>query len=250
MKRRMLGWVLMTALAATVTTAAHAQKSITIGGDDNYSSQSMTVGDTLVIKLRVDRSSGYSWAVAPGTDPVLTEAPGGARNTPGMQTFRFTAANSGIVTLTLNNVKKADTMQAHPVQTYQVMIGVNSRPGEAKPGVVIGHFRGEMPCADCPGITEDIVLYAKGANELVDTIYTSKLVYQGKQPDTTFEDKGNWVLLPGTATDPSANVYQLTNSKGAIQNYWLRTTDELIPLDMDKKPMEGPAGKPLVKVAD
>jgi predicted secreted protein len=217
--------------------AAVAQKTIKLDGEDNYSSQSMTVGDKLIIKLRVDRSSGYSWQPAALEGGVLQEDAVKPRATPGTQVFEFTAAGPGVTTLTLNNVKKADP--SHPSQTFAVMVGVSSLPGQAKPSYVVGRFVGPMPCADCNGIEVDLTLYAHAPNQFVDTIYKRTTRYLGK--DKSVDDTGTWVLLPGTAADPSATVYAITpDGGGAQQFYWLKSVEELVPLDADKKPLTGP----------
>lgn len=234
MKR--FGCSLAFALALVCAAPSHAQKTVTLGGDDNYSQQSLTVGDKLLIKLGVDRSSGYSWQVAPLEAGVLQEDAVKPKARPGYQAFEFTAAGPGVVTLTLNNMKKADPK---PLQIYSVMVGVSSPKGQAKASYVTGHFIGPLPCADCNGIEVDLTLYAHGPNQFVDTIYKRMTRYLGK--DKTVEDSGTWVLLPGTAADPTATVYALTpDGASQEQYYWLKSADELVPLDADKKPLTGP----------
>ena len=243
--RRVLGWLAAVVLMAAVAPAV-AQQNIKLSGDDNYSTQSLTVGDSMTITLPSARADGYEWRLKPMDSNVLAlDAPGKARQIR-TQSFHFTAANAGVVKVTLNNVKRADTAMANPVQVYEVMVGVSSKAGEAKPGAVIGKFERFMPCADCEGVHETITLYAKGANELVDTIYERTLEYVGKPKDTTFTDKGIWALVPGMKGDAGANVYQLTNGKGEVDRFWLKAVNELVPLDNLGVPMEGPAGKPFI----
>ncbi len=217
--------------------SALAQKTVKLDGDDNYSTQTLTVGDKMIVKLGVDRSSGYSWHVAPIEGGVLQEDAVKPRQTPGNQVFEFTAAAPGVITLTLNNVRKADPSK--PLQIFQVMVGVSSLPGQAKPEYVVGRFVGPLPCADCNGIEVDLTLYAHAPNQFVDTIYKRTTKYLGKEK--TVADTGTWALLPGTAADPSATVYAITpDGGGPVQYYWLKTVEELVPLDADKKPMSGP----------
>jgi hypothetical protein len=235
-------------LILATALSAGAQKTVALGGDDNYSTQSVTVGDKIVIKLGVDRSSGYAWVVAPmaaADAAILVEDSVKPKATPGKQAFEFTAAGPGVMTLTLNNVKKADP--AHPLQIYSVMVGVSSKPGEARSDYVVGHYAGPMPCADCNGIEVDMTFYAHAANQFVDTIYKRTTKYLGKDKSTT--DSGTWVMLAGTAADPSATVYAVTpDGGGATQYYWLKSLDELVPLDGDKKPLTGPMDMTMLTV--
>jgi predicted secreted protein len=219
---------------------AWAQKTVTVGGDDNYSNQSLTVGDTLVVKLKVDRSSGYSWQVAPLEGNVLTQETVKPKPPLSTQVFKFNATGPGIVTLTLNNVKKADP--SHPLQIFSVIVGVGSQPGQEKSTYVVGHFTGRMPCADCSGIDEDITFYALGPNQFVDTIFKRKMTYDGAPGGNKVnEDSGPWALLPGTATDPNASVYALfPDDPAKVEYYWLKSEDELVPLDKEKKVISGP----------
>lgn len=225
----------ITALAL-IGTNVSAQKVIKLTGDDNYSTQSLTVGDKILIKIGYDRASGYSWRPADLDATVLTEDAVKPRATPGNQAFEFTASGPGVVTLTLNNMKKNDPK---PLQIYSVMVAVSSPPGQAHSTYVVGHFVGALPCSDCESVQNEITFYAHGANQFVDTIYSRKLTYVGK--NKTAEDKGTWVLLPGTAADPSANVYALTPDGSATQEFfWLKDEETLVPLDPDKKPKEAP----------
>ncbi len=233
------------AMAALVILAgamgtAWAQKTVTVGGDDNYSNQTLTVGDTLVVKLKVDRSSGYAWQVAPLEGSVLTQETVKPKPPLSTMVFKFTASGPGVVTLTLNNVKKADP--SHPLQIYSVIVGVNSQPGQEKSTYVVGHFAGTMPCADCTGINEDITFYSVGPNQFVDTIFKRKMTYvDAPGGNKVNEDSGAWALLPGTATDPSATVYALYPDDAAkVEYYWLRSEEDLVPLDKDKKVIVGP----------
>lgn len=232
--KRITGLALL-AIAFAVT--AHAQKTIKLGGDDNYSTQNLTIGDKIIIRLGFDRASGYAWQPAEVDPAILTQDAVKPRGTASTQVFEFTAAGPGVMTLTLNNVKKADPSK--PLQIYSVMVAVSSPAGLAHSTYVVGHFVGALPCADCEGVQVDLTLYAHGANQFVDTIYKRKLTYLGK--NKSVEDSGTWVLIPGTATDPQANVYALTPDGSTQQEfYWLKDQETLVPLDQEKKPTVAP----------
>ena len=231
-------------LASVLTGTAAAQKTVTLGGDDNYSSQNLTVGDKIVIKLKVDRSSGYNWQVAPLEAGILQQDDVKPKPPLSTQVFQFTAIGPGVATLTLNNVKKTDPSK--PLQVYAVQVGVASAAGQAKPEYVVGKFKGQLPCADCPGIDQEITFLAHGPNQFVDTIYKRKMTYLDK--NKSVEDTGVWVLLPGTAADPTASVYALNPDQPEKTEYfWLKSEDELVPLDKDKRPISGPIDMTLAR---
>jgi hypothetical protein len=223
------------AALALVATSASAQQTIKLGGDDNYSTQNLTVGDKIIIRL--GSAVGYAWQPAAMDPAVLTQDAVKPKATPGTQAFEFTAAGPGVVTLTVNNVKKTDPSK--PVQIYSVMVAISSPAGKAHSTYVVGHFIGALPCQDCEAVQQDLTLFAHGANQFVDTIYARKLIYVGK--NKTVEDKGTWVLLPGTAADPEAQVYALSPDGGAPQEFfWLKDEETLVPLTPDKKPKDAP----------
>jgi hypothetical protein len=223
--------------AVMFAVTAHAQKTIKLGGDDNYSTQNLTVGDKIIIRLGYDRASGYRWQPAAIDSAVLTEDVVKPKPTPSTEAFEFTAAGPGVMTLTLNNVKKSNPEK--PLQIYSVMVAVSSPAGQARSTYVVGHFVGALPCTDCEGVVVDVTFYAHGPNQFVDTVYKRKVTYQGK--NKSVEDSGDWVLLPGTAADPQASVYALTPTGSTQQEfYWLKDEETLVPLDSEKKPTVAP----------
>ena len=72
----------------------------------------------------------------------------------------------------------------------------------------IGVFTGVLPCADCKGIETTLTL--KENKEKNERTYTLKEVYLGQGSDKPFETTGKWTIIKGTATDPTAIVYQLS----------------------------------------
>lgn len=104
------------------------------------------------------------------------------------------------------------------------------------PMILIGRYRGVLPCADCSGIDTELALYAKSPNEFVNTRYVMKLTYQkGRGPAKTLAESGSWVLLRGTPDDPNATVYQLTESKnGQLTNFLKVGANQLELLDKDQ----------------
>jgi NlpE N-terminal domain len=114
---------------------------------------------------------------------------------------------------------------------------------------VLGTFVGSMPCADCPGITVKLILYAKGSTDLTQTTYRMELVYQGKNVKP-FVTNGNWAVLHGMPGNPTATIYQLNPDRpGQEQNFLRLSADALKQLDRDKQVVNSPYNLNLKRVA-
>jgi inhibitor of cysteine peptidase len=106
MKRLATGLLLCLLMCLTLSSAVCAQggNTVTLTEADNNGMVSLSVGDTLVVRLPSNPSTGYSWSVAqnnPGVplQPIGSpsferreDVPPGA---PGVQVFRFRAAGGG-----------------------------------------------------------------------------------------------------------------------------------------------------------
>jgi len=114
---------------------------------------------------------------------------------------------------------------------------------------ILGTFVGTMPCADCPGITVKLILYAKAANDLTGTTYRMDLVYQGKNVKP-FVTNGNWTVLHGMPGSPGATIYQLNPDRpGQEQNFLRLSADALKQLDRDRQVVNSPYNLTLKRVA-
>ena len=114
----------------------------------------------------------------------------------------------------------------------------------------LGTFVGTMPCADCPGITVKLVLYAQSANDLTKTTYRMELLYQGKNVKP-FVTNGNWTVLHGMPGSPAATIYQLNPDRpGQEQNFLRLSADALKQLDRDKQVVNSPYNLNLKRVAN
>lgn len=235
-------------------------KTVIVTQSDDGSRQSLAVGDTLVVRLKSNATTGYRWSVST-TDPALVQKkaaqykkpPAGKPGQGGYQIFTFTAVKPGQAVFSLayqrpfeKHTSPAKTFSLDlsivPARTTAVAKTDKPKADAAQPdGVLVGKFFGVLPCADCSGINETLLLYAKSATELVATRYQLQMVYRGtRNGDKTMQETGEWTVLRGTRTDPDAVVYQLNPEKPAEMSNYLLTGDSLTPLDRMQRPIVAP----------
>ncbi len=97
-----------------------------------------------------------------------------------------------------------------------------------------GSFSGTLPCADCPGIDERLVLEADGSFTLSDA-------YR-ERPGSAFETRGSWSLEPGgqrLRLDPGSKDAQ-------DRLFAIEDDDTLVPLGADGEPT-GMPGDPRLR---
>jgi len=236
---------LLFATSLLLALPAHA-KTITLTPADNHTTICLIEGDSLEITLPSGTPEAYKWQQLPTKPSPLTAmqenyTPPKDPKATGTQTFRFNAATTGEVTLTLNFQKQKTGPAPEVTQTYSIQVTVNS--GEPKSATLIGTYKGTTACADCTGIQTELRLYAKGQNDFTDTIYISTRTYQGgRNGDQSFTDRGEWSILKGDATDPNATVYALNPDQPKQTQYFLLATGgaSLTQLDQKMKPIQAP----------
>lgn len=93
--------------------------------------------------------------------------------------------------------------------------------------VLLGEFKGTLPCPDCAGIDTDLILVQKDEATAEGT-YTLIESYTGKNGDPVVSE-GNWTTLRGSAANPDDTVYEL-NPDGvtAPQRDFLKLDDYTI----------------------
>jgi inhibitor of cysteine peptidase len=117
--------------SASKSPSKQASQTVTIGDEDNGKDVDLTSGGTLVVKLKSNRSTGYSWAVAGDPSPLKLEKTSYRRNTassqavgaPGVQVFQFTANSAGMAALTLN-YRRSWEYNLPPARTFRVRVDV------------------------------------------------------------------------------------------------------------------------------
>ena len=138
-----------------------------------------------------------------------------------------TAASAEAAAATeLAAVVASETMMAEP--------GVQPAGAGFDPRAFAGSFSGTLPCADCPGIDEQLVLGADGSFTLSDT-------YR-ERPGSAFETRGSWSLEPGgqrLRLDPGSKDAQ-------DRLFAIEDDDTLVSLGADGEPT-GMPGDPRLR---
>jgi uncharacterized lipoprotein NlpE involved in copper resistance len=117
--------------------------------------------------------------------------------------------------------------------------------GKASPGV----FVGTLPCADCAGIRTELTLNAAEGPDQDRGTYALRQTYLGTpNGERTFDTRGRWTVLHGSATDPNATVYQLSGESPAEVRYFLRLdADSVRVLDRDRREFTSQANTTLAR---
>ncbi len=105
---------------------------------------------------------------------------------------------------------------AAPQDTSAYSVRVHIALGSPRVGtaVLLGVYKGTLPCADCDGLETVLRIYAKGKFDFTYAFYVRTQTYRGApHGDVTYSDRGEWTLLRGDATDENATVYQLNPDK-------------------------------------
>ena len=143
----------------------------------------------------------------------------------------------------------ADTAETGTVAAEPALVATEVATTMAEPGVqpdaagedaraLAGTWTGLLPCADCPGIDETLVLDADGGFVLTDT-------YR-ERPDATFVTQGTWALEaegrhvrldPGNKDDAD-RLFAIESGSGS---------DALVRLDPAGKRIDSPFDMRLVR---
>lgn len=96
-------------------------------------------------------------------------------------------------------------------------------PTEAESPLELGTFRGDLPCADCPGIRHTLEL-------LPDNRYVLRREYLER--GTTIEEAGHW------SVDPARDVLELdAGDADRVLQWQIETSDRLELLDLEGNPI-------------
>jgi uncharacterized lipoprotein NlpE involved in copper resistance len=120
---------------------------------------------------------------------------------------------------------------------------------QAHAAYTLGTFVGNMPCADCPGITVTLTLYTNGPNDFTNATYSEQLLYQGKNVKP-FITNGKWTVTKGMPGNPQATLYELNPDMSGKEQYFLQVgADALRQLDPSKQEIHSPYNITLKRVA-
>lgn len=99
-------------------------------------------------------------------------------------------------------------------------------------------FEGTLPCADCSGIKTVLKIYndySVSQNNKFELIST----YEGKQPQNTFNEKGNFNTERGLENDPDGTIYVLNwdqpEDKQIYYGHFSKNPEKIYLLDKNRK---------------
>lgn len=236
--------------AALMSGSIAKAKTVTLGQADNHTSVALNQGDTLVVELPSTLPGQYKWishlakgvALSAQGDSLIPAQGEGAKDERAQQ-FRYNAALVGEMTLHLAfEIEKKRAGVEAVTSRFSVQVQVSSgAPASANDAVLIGHYKGTLPCADCSGLDTELRLYAKGKFDMTDAFYVETSTYRAtRNGDVSYSDRGLWTMLKGSAADPNATVYQLNPDKpSGAQAYLLKENGEALEsLDRELKPID------------
>lgn len=258
-------WMLVAVSVAPIAACAITVKLEAAEGPDVRVAVHM--GDRLQLELPEQPSTGFSWHTQKNDHPVLEQMGSSRRvldgriGSIGVRSFTWQAVESGSSDLLLTYNRSFEP-GVPPARTYTIHATVlpdpippdpippgNESPAQALASenpVLIGSYQGQLPCADCSGIRQQLLLYAKSASQLTGTAYVLRQTYMGAPAgNPTFIETGTWQVLRGSPADANATVYRLTPGGGGGVSDFAPRQDRLVQLDAQGIPIQGPGGKEL-----
>ncbi len=234
-------------------------KTVTLGEADNRTDVFLNLGDTLVVELSSGDVNGFDWVLHLPKGSGLSElasgptAAKGGRAAEKVKQFRFNAASVGDTAVVFGFETPEKVPGAAPQDTAAYSARVHIALGSPRVGtaVLLGVYKGSLPCADCEGLETTLRLYTKAKFDFTYAFFVRTQTYRGApKGDVTFSDRGDWALLRGDATDENATVYQLNPDDEKRSESYL--VDEggnaLVMLDKEQKPIDSTANLTLRKV--
>ena len=120
-------WLALLFLAAA--SCAPQPTTLTVGASQSGSSIDLRVGDTVVVALESNPSTGFDWALVGSTAPVLDPgqrtytSSGTALGAPGTVTYRFRAMAEGSTRLVIHYLRSWESVP--PARTFELTIRVS-----------------------------------------------------------------------------------------------------------------------------
>jgi uncharacterized lipoprotein NlpE involved in copper resistance len=245
MRVAVCGTLLAAFFCCTLTVRA---KTVTLEGADNNTSISLNLGDTLVVRLPSTLPGQFKWVSHPGKNGPLS--PQGEDLVPstgkdakageGIRVFRYNAARVGATALSLVFEPTKRGPGAPSSSRFQVHVSVASGAPSTGQAVLVGVYKGTLPCADCSGLDTELKLYAKSKFDTTYALYIETRTYRGtRNGDIAYSGRGEWAVLKGSAADSNATVYQLNpDLPSESQFYLLQESGAVLrQLDRELKPI-------------
>ena len=114
---------------ASKTTPQSAPHTVTITDTDNGKDVDLTTGQTLIVKLKGNPSTGYAWSVSGDPAPLQLRKSSHERNksgmagAPQMSVLQFSAASAGLANLELIYHRPWE-YSAKPAKTFRIRVNV------------------------------------------------------------------------------------------------------------------------------
>jgi predicted secreted protein len=249
----------ITLVCLTYATKLQA-KTVTLGSSDNRTDVSLNMGDTLVVELSSGDVNGFRWVSHLPKTSGLTALnedvlPVDKKSNVPVQVkrFRFNAASVGDVALVFGFETEVKVPGAAPQDTsaYSVRVHIASGAPRVGTAILLGVYKGTLPCADCTALDTVLRLYAKGKFDTTYAFYVRTQTYRGApHGDVVLADRGDWAVLRGDATDENATVYQLNpdDEKNSDALLLQDNGTALVQLDRELKPIDSQMDLTLRKV--
>lgn len=235
---------------ASMSGAIAEAKTVTLVEADNHTTVVLNQGDTLLVELPSTLPGQYKWVshLSQGTplssqgSSLISAKGDDANKGEGTQQFRYNAALVGEATLRL--AFETEKPQPKVVQTtsrFSVQVRVFSGVPASGEAVLLGRYKGTLPCADCSGLDTELRLYAKGKFDMTDAFYVETSTYRAtRNGDVSYSTRGLWAVLKGSAVDPNATVYQLNpDQSSGSQAYLVKENGAALEsLDRELRPIE------------
>jgi copper homeostasis protein (lipoprotein) len=233
-----------------ITPASAIAKTVTLGSADNRTDVFLNLGDTLVVELPSGEVKGFGWVSHLPKVSALTAlneetlpADRSARAPRTITRYRFNAAMIGETPLVFGFESAVKVPGAAPQDTsaYSVRVHVAAGSPQLGTAVLLGVYKGTLPCGDCSGLDTVLRLYAKGKFDTTYAFYIRTQTYRGApHGDVVLTDRGDWTVSRGDATNPDATVYQLSPDGQQPADSWLVQGQgaSLVQLDRDQKPID------------
>ncbi|MEI9981255.1 MAG: copper resistance protein NlpE [Edaphobacter sp.] len=258
MTGRKIAVAVLLIFATSIARVAEA-KTVTLKEADNRTDVFLNLGDTLVVELSSGDVNGFGWVLHLPKGSGLTELGGepaagkGSNAAEKVKQFRFNAAAVGDTAVAFGFETPEKVPGAAPQDTSAYSARVHVALGSPRVGtaVLLGVYKGTLPCADCEGLDTTLRIYAKGRFDFTYAFFVRTQTYRGApKGDVTFSDRGDWAMLRGDATDENATVYQLNpDDEKRSESYLLDDGgNALVMLDKEQRPIESTANLTLRKI--
>ena len=117
--------------SASTAPANASSPTVTVTDQDNGKDIDLIAGNTLLVKLKSNPSTGYAWTVSGDPSPLRLEKTTYVKNSksskavgaPGMQVLRFGVSSSGMATLTVV-YRRSWEYNVPPAKTFSVRVNV------------------------------------------------------------------------------------------------------------------------------